>query len=184
MSASLVIDVVALVYILFAMFHGIRRGLSGELAGAVSTVVALVAAFIGYRVAGETILQRTRLNDGFIAYLLGFVLVLCVAYLLMLLVRLVLRSLMELKFRGPLEKAGGGVAGLVRAVVVVVVLVAAVNVWDQGRLQEVFAESHVGRFVGERLLPFYRQFAADHPEFKLPGAAKAAEETAEDPEQP
>jgi uncharacterized membrane protein required for colicin V production len=116
------------------LIRGVMKGLSRELAGVISTAAALFAGWRLFDPVGAYLAGSTRLQDHG-ARMLAFLLVLVAAYLLMRVLRLILRSIMEFSFKGNIERVGGGIAGLLRvsALVAAVILAMALSPYEPAR---------------------------------------------------
>jgi len=161
-------DYVLLGVLLFCMVRGLVRGLSGELAQAVTTVLVVGTGILAFRPLGAWLSANSRLEGG-PAYALAFALVLVAAYLAVLLVRLLMRQVLEWSFKGGFQRLGGLLAGLVRGFLNIAVLVLACSLLQQETLTRYTVEdSWIGARLNRVLLPLYRDLAEDHPEWQLP----------------
>lgn len=168
LSAFNIVDAIVLVLLLFGIFGGVRRGLSGELARIIAIAFSVYAAWRLAQPAADLLGEHTRLSVHD-AYVTAWIAVLVLAYLLLLAVRLVLRSLMVFAFKGKLERIGGAVCGLLRTAVVVAVVILFLSVAPQPNIQKaVSQDSYVGRFVCERVRPMYDDLSDRVPEIRLP----------------
>lgn len=181
------VDIVALVYVLFVLIRGFFRGLSGELARLLSAAAAVAAGLYFYRPVGEWLADNTRLAEWgeSLPFGLAFGLMLLGAWLLMRLLRLVLKSLMVFSFRGNLERVGGGLAGGIRASVVAAALILLLGLWPSETMRRVFVdESVLGRNLARHVLPVYDRLAEKYPAIRLPAPSEVLEEQDPGPEWP
>ena len=166
------VDAVAAVLLAVGIFTGMRRGLSGELARLIGAGVSLYAGWFFYQPAGQYLFKVTRLSSQG-ASALAFVLVIVGAGVLMILLRLVLRHIMEFTFKGPIERVGGALAGLLRSAVVVTAAILVLSLWPHEYLHRVFAEdSFCGRLIYTYLEPVYEEWSEKYPllpDMKKPG---------------
>lgn len=143
------VDIAALVCLIAGMIIGFRRGLSGELAGLISTALTLALSLCYFRPLAEFIINHTRLS-GHPAYArpLAFVLILCIVGLFFLLLRIFLKRLMKITFNPKIDRVAGMFAGAFRAMAIIVLLVLALGLWPSAWLTRVFREeSAVGRAI-------------------------------------
>ena len=91
--------------------RGFLRGLARELGLAIGILLALLAGWHSYQPFGDWLSEATRLS-GRPAYATAFVLSLVAAAVALLVIRLAVRAVTEFRFKGPVERVGGLVAGL------------------------------------------------------------------------
>lgn len=144
-----VIEVGALVLVLWEFLWGLKRGLSGELSRLISTVVVLIVGLRFYQTVGRLLTDNTRLaEDPELAQAVAFLLIVVCFALLFLIVRLILRLLMSVKFNDKFDRSGGGIAGLLRGVLMALLCVYAIGLWPHEYLRNVVRkQSVVGRTV-------------------------------------
>ena len=171
-----VVDIAAVVLIIFGLVRGLMKGLSGELAGLLSAAAAVAGGWYGYQPLGNFLADKTRLSEP-ATVAVAFILALIGAYILMRILRLVLRSVMEFSFKGKIEKIGGMLAGGIRMTVVVAALVLMMALWPHEYLHRLFAEESVfGHFVFGTLGPVYEKIAEEHPALQIPRKEEPAVE--------
>ena len=172
------IDVVAGIYLLFGVFRGFKRGLSGELARLVSIAVILLAGWQCYEPLGQKIGEITRLTDHE-SRLAGFMLSLVAAALVMVLLRWILKNMMEFAFKGNIERIGGMIAGFLRSLAIVTAIVVAASLSSSAYLAQKFSEdSRIGSVITQYVLPAYQRITEEQPQFglpQLPGAGSKRE---------
>jgi uncharacterized membrane protein required for colicin V production len=162
------VDVGALVILLFGVWRGFRRGLSGELARLISLAVVMLVGWHAHEPLGEIVAGATRLSPEQ-SRLAAFLVAILAAGLCMFVLRLVLRQIMEFKFKNPLETVGGMVAGFLRSFILVALIVVAAGLTPILYFQRVFAEeSLIGSAIVGYVVPVYRQVAEENPELGLP----------------
>lgn len=168
MTEMNLIDLAVAVYLIFGMIRGFLRGLSGELARVVSMVVVLALGWQFYRPLGAKLVEITRLGEG-VAQWAAFLLIVVVAGVAAILLRWILRNLVEFSFKGAIEKVGGMAAGVVRSGIWVVLAVVAATLSPSEYLGRVFGqESRIGSLIVRSLIPAYQRLASDYPELQLP----------------
>lgn len=167
------VDIAVLVYAVFALVRGLKRGLSSELVRLIGGLGVLGTAIWLYPGIGNQIHANTRLENAQTANLLAFCLLLVVGYVLLLALRLLLRALLDFQFKGSLERTGGAITGLVRASTVVVLLVLTIGLWSHGFFYvNVIEESFTGRQINGLVGPAYADLAERFPEYlPMPGTA-------------
>lgn len=171
-----IIDIAVVVLILFGLVRGLMKGLSGELAGLLSAAAAVAGAWYFYTPLGNFLADKTRLSEP-ATVAVAFILALVGAYIMMRILRLVLRHVMEFSFKGKIEKIGGMLAGGIRMAVVTAALVLLMGLWPHEYLHRLFAEESVfGRFVFEKLGPVYEKIAEEHPAMQIPRKEEPATE--------
>ncbi len=144
-----IVEVGALALILWEFLWGLKRGLSGEIARLLGTGVVLVSGLRFYQSVGSLLADNTRLSgEPELAQAVAFlVIVVCVA-LLFLIIRLILRLLMSVKFNDKIDRTGGGIAGILRGVLMTLLCVYAIGLWPHEYLRNlVRTQSIIGRTV-------------------------------------
>lgn len=144
-----VVEAFVLVLVLWELLWGLKRGLSGELARLVSTTIVLAAGLRFYQAAGRLLADNTKLSeDPELALAVAFLLIVVCFALLFLILRLILRLLMSVKFNEKIDRSGGGIAGLLRGVLLALLCLYAAGLWPHAYLRKVVREqSIVGRTV-------------------------------------
>lgn len=144
-----VVEVGALVLVLWEFLWGLKRGLSGELSRLISTVVVLIVGLRFYQALGRMLADNTRLSeDPELALAVAFLLIVVCFALLFLILRLILRLLMSVKFNDKIDRPGGGIAGILRGVLMALLCVYAIGLWPHEYLQNaVRKQAIVGRAV-------------------------------------
>ena len=112
-------DVVVLLALLYGLRNGIRTGLSGELLRVLGLLLSVVIALYSYPAVGARLRAATNLDEE-PANLFAFIGIAAVAMALSLIVREILRRrTRKLLFSPAVENIGGGLAGLLRMVVLI-----------------------------------------------------------------
>lgn len=145
-----IVDWVAFALILLGGLIGFRRGLSEELARLVSVLVMLVLGWRYFQPISEKIAAITRL-DSSTARPVAFVGTCLLAFLVMHLIRILLRHVMEITFNKELDRWLGLLAGLLKTAAIVAVVMFTMMLLPNTYLNRTFvAESMIGR----RLAPY------------------------------
>ena len=144
-----VVEMGALVLVLWEFLWGLKRGLSGELSRLIGTVIVLTAGLRFYQAVGRLLTDNTRLSeDPELALAVAFLLIVVCFALLFLILRLILRLLMLVKFNDKIDRSGGGIAGLLRGALMAILCVYAIGLWPHEYLRNVVRkQSIVGRAV-------------------------------------
>jgi uncharacterized membrane protein required for colicin V production len=184
-----VVDIVAIALVLLGLLRGAARGLSKELAGLISVGAGVLAGWYGYRPLGDYLGRETRL-EGAGAYAAAFVATLVGAYVLMRLVRLVLRSIMEFSFKGKIERVGGALTGLAKGLASAGILLFVFGLWPGGAIsRHVTEDSFFGRVLHREAGPFSERLGEKYPALRLPAttgadAVPAVRDEEEDEDEP
>ena len=158
------IDIVVLAYLLFGLIMGIKHGLSGEIARMVSLAVALCLSMYFYDVAGDFILKHTRLEEP-AAHYLAIILLFFGGLLGMFLLRLLLKLILEFTFKGPIERLGGALAGLLRTSIMCSVALFFLGICPNDFIHRYVAEESLsGSFVNDVMINWYRDYEDEHPD--------------------
>lgn len=141
------IDIGALLIICLSTLRGFHRGLSGELAQLVSVTAALILGLYSFQPFGAWILANTHLSSRS-AHALAFGATVAAVILAMVLLGFVFRSIMKIVFEEKVDKPGGGLAGFISGVLVVVILFMILTLFPHDYLNRQFGEgSIIGRVV-------------------------------------
>jgi len=165
------IDLVAILYAAYAIFRGLRRGFASELPRLLALVVVLAVACWFFAPLGDYMMEKTRLSQPASARFVAIGLLLLGGWLATVVLRLILRSLVEFRFKGYIEPIGGGLTGVARAALIGSVVVLLVNLLGNGFYYEHIVERSVtGRVLTAYTLPFYETVRSRFPELQLPVA--------------
>ncbi len=118
LSTTNLVDVIAFALIAICMLFGARRGLSGELAGTVSTVAGFVLGMIFYTPLVNWLLDNSRLGPQS-ASVVAFIVVFLVVFAIMLVIRISVKALLKVTIDKKTDRWGGAMAGMVKALVIV-----------------------------------------------------------------
>jgi uncharacterized membrane protein required for colicin V production len=165
---------VALILIL-GLAGGLRRGLSGELFRLLTFGLGLFVAWKGADQAAAWLAARTEWDAAELRAV-GFMSLFLLAYTLLSLLRHALNLFMGFSFKGALERVGGAVFGLARAVVFAAVALLAALLIPSEAVQEKLDASRTGIFARDHLLPAYTDWAAENPDLGLPAPVEPGED--------
>jgi uncharacterized membrane protein required for colicin V production len=147
------VDIVVLAIIVVNIIIGIKRGLSGELAGLVGTIAAFGLGVYFLGPFGAWLQEHTRLSEKS-AGATAFITVAVGVLVVMILLRLILKKIMKITFEPTVERVGGCVAGIIRSVVLVLIIFVAILMCPHDYLNRTFGEeSIVGKVIAERVMP-------------------------------
>ena len=171
MPAYNYIDLILAGLFALGILRGVRHGLSGELAGLSGLAAGVAAGWYFHGPLGARLATTTRMGEE-AAYLASFILVLFGGLLLMWGVSVLLRRVMALKFKDPVEYVAGGLAGGARyAVFMAVVLLAATRLAPDATRRPVQQESFIARHALAVLNPWYDGLVHAYPDLpELPPA--------------
>ena len=143
------IDAAAVIVVILAFLIGLRRGLSGELFPFLSVLINLLAGIRFYLPLSDLLLANTRLSaDPELARAMAFLAIIVVLGLFLLIVRIVLHIVMKTMFSQGTNRAGGGVLGLARGTLTVILLVFAIGLWPNNYTRQLIViDSFIGRTV-------------------------------------
>lgn len=160
-------DLLAGAILLVGLAGGIHRGLSGELSRLASLIIAVVAAWFLSPALVAPLDTRLDWHPNQLA-LAAFVVVFAAAYLACKLMRFVLHTLLDVSFRGPVEWLGGGLLGLARYAVVVVLLFLLAGALPSATVQNHLANSRLHPLVERHVRPLYNDLADEVPLLQPP----------------
>ena len=142
------VDIVALVLIALGTLNGLRRGLSGEIAGTVGAIVALLFGLLCYGPCGDWLADHASVSEG-VDKALAFAATIVMSLVVMLLLRLMVRETVTVAVSSKkVNLIGGMLAGFVKSTIFVVVVMLCVNMWPNPYLNRVFGdESMIGRIT-------------------------------------
>ncbi len=166
-----VVDGVVGLLLLAGLVGGVRRGLSGELVRAIIAVSAVVAAMLYVQPVSKWIQARWTLESR-INVIGSFLLVMVGVYAVITFVRILLGRLADFTFKGPTERIGGGVCGLIRAAAVSAFLLLLLGMAPNENLHRIIVEESVtGRLVNQHVRPLYEELSERVPEIRVPELA-------------
>jgi uncharacterized membrane protein required for colicin V production len=146
------IDIAVVAILLFGAIQGYVRGLSGELARLISTVIAFFAAVRFYRPIAVHIAANTRADED-IAQVLAFAATLIGAVLILLLIRIILKVLIQVVVNERFDKATGLIAGLLRTSLFAAAVLIALLLWPNETLNTTVREKSMSGAALVRFLP-------------------------------
>lgn len=149
-----IVDFVALIFIVIGAFIGYRRGLSGELAQLISMAAAFVLSLFLYHPLGSWLHENTQLYDRpQLARALAYFATIVVATIAMVLLRFLLKRIMQVVIEREADKIGGVIAGLVRSIILVAIVLLLMNMWPHQYLNRLFGEESMLGTVVVRCMP-------------------------------
>lgn len=176
MPAYNTVDLILLALLAIGLLRGTMKGLSGELAGIISLVVAAIAGWHFYRPLGTYLANTTRMTD-IQADTVSIVVIIFGALILLWALSMLLRQIMEVTFKGLFERIGGALFGLARYAAILAALLLIISQFAGGSVRDQFVEqSFIGRHALERLVPLYRDLVQRYPD--LPALSNETEQDA------
>ena len=150
------VDIAALILILVGGLQGFFRGLSGELARLIGTIIAFATGVALHDPVGTWILENTRLEDQS-AHAVAFIATVVLAIVIMIVLRLLLKRIIKVVFAEGFDKGMGVGAGLLRMATVVCIIFLVMNLIPHDYLNRHFGEeSAIGNIV-VRYVPRVRE---------------------------
>lgn len=147
------IDVAVLIVIGANLIIGIRRGLSGELAGLIGTACAFGLGIYFLEPFGLWMEEHTRVSAK-TAHAVAFASVAVGVILVVILLRLLLSKIMKITFEPAVDKFGGFISGLIRGCILVLIVFVTVEMSPHEYLNRKFGEeSMFGRLVVKHVMP-------------------------------
>ena len=164
-------DLVLLALLAVGLLRGIFRGLSGELAGLIGFAVAVLAGWHFYRPLGEYLSETTRMT-AVQSDTTAVVVIVMGALIILWAVSMVMRQIMEVTFRGLLERVGGAIVGVLRYGIVLAALLLVADQFVEGEARRhAIDESYLGQLAVTHLTPLYEDLVTRYPE--LPALSPA-----------
>lgn len=159
------IDYVILAILLAGLIRGAFRGLSGELSSALGLVATVAVAWHLYEPAGDYLHDTTQMTP-IQADTMALLVIIVGGLLLFFLLALLLKQLMQLTFKGPLEPVGGALFGLIRYGVIAAALLLLVFQFSTDAVRDrMESESMLAGWTLERLIPWYEDLIDRYPEW-------------------
>ncbi len=155
------VDVIAFMFIAICMVFGARRGLSGELAGAVSTVAGFILGMIFFRPLVDWLIDNSRLGEQS-ARMVSFVLVFLVIFAIMLVLRIGLRALLKVAINRKSDRWGGAMAGMIKSLVLVLAVFLVLIMSTVERLNTMFGEESMIGSLLIKVIPELKEGVAEH----------------------
>ncbi|HUK84002.1 MAG TPA: CvpA family protein [Verrucomicrobiae bacterium] len=144
-------DIVVIAALIYGVVAGVRNGFSGEIILVLGLLLMVALAMSFYASVGEWLQNVTRLTVE-LANLVAFVSIAVLVYIVTVAVRLAVhRKLKQRPFAALIENIGGGVAGLLRMIVVMTWLTVVLSLSPSPFWREQAAyKSRFGAFVVEQ----------------------------------
>ena len=142
-----VIDIAALIFIVLGVLLGFRRGLSGELARLISTVIVFLTCMHFYHPLTAWLLENSTLS-GRSAQAAAFIIMIIVLLIAATLIRYILKKIIKVAVDKKADKVGGMIAGFIRSMIIVVIVFIIMNMIPHEYLNRKFGEeSFTGTLV-------------------------------------
>jgi len=167
-------DISVLALLVIGILGGLRRGLSGELLRLITIIIAVIVGWKGADQAAAWLANRIDWPVEDVTALAFFGLIIS-TYLIVSIIRHTLRLLLDFTFQGKIERMGGALLGLIRAVVFCSAVLLGAALIPSEPVQLVIQKSVTGRLVEAHLVPLYENWAEENPKFKLPELEKIKE---------
>ena len=144
-------DIIVVATLIYGVVAGVRNGFSGEVIMVLGLLLMVALALSFYARAGEWLMEISGLTVE-LANLVAFVSIAVLVYVVTLVIRLTVhRKLKQMKFTAAVENVGGGVAGLLRMLVVLAWLTVVLSLTRSPFLHEQVAQnSRFGALVVEQ----------------------------------
>ena len=157
-----IVEVGVIVLVLWELLWGLKRGLSGEFSRLIGTMIVLVVGLRFYQAFGRLLISNTRLSENQeLALAVAFILIVIGFALLLLILRLIMRLLVSVKFNDKIDRPGGGLAGLLRGALMALLCVYAIGLWPHEYLRNVVRkQSIIGRTVFQYAPPVIEKLHA------------------------
>lgn len=162
------VDIVAWLWLLLGLWHGVRQGLAVALLRLLAVGLAIGGGLLGYAWLGEKLSGLGRMG-GSSGDLLAFSLIAIAAYVALRLLGMLLKTSVTFAFKGRLETVGGGLVGLLVSLCIVTLLLLVAGQWPHPLMRKWFAEeSWSGHLVAEQLGPTWQRLEQRYPALRLP----------------
>lgn len=141
------IDILIIIYIVRAFFHGKKRGFSFEITAFVSALASWVLAIHFYQGLGLSI-NKWFLLSLETARVISFAgIAICILFLGAILSRLI-KKIMKLSFLPNIEKIGGCILGILRGISISAIIIVALALTPSKAIQqEVYISSFFGNYL-------------------------------------
>ena len=150
------VDLAALLVLLWGMLRGLRRGLSGELAQLAGVVVAFLFGLRVYAPFADWLLTYTRLT-GRSVQAAAFLATVVAALIVLIVLHALLRGLVRLVVEERIDRPLGLAAGAVRSAVLIAIIFVIINLWPSEYLNRTFGEESVVGNLLLRCMPALRE---------------------------
>ena len=149
------VDIGALLLLIVGAIQGFFRGLSGELARLFGAVIAFVAGISLRQPVGSWILENSRLEER-AANAVAFITTILLAFLIMLILRMIIKRIAKGLLPEGGDKTMGVIAGTLRMGVIVFVIFLCMNMIPHEYLNRVFGDESVIGSVVLKYVPAVR----------------------------
>lgn len=146
------VDIAAILFVLVHVVLSWRRGLSEELARLAGALLAFWVGLRYHEALADWLTDHTRM-EGPAALVVAYIAVVLLIILSSLLLTLLLGKLFKLALPETFDKIAGGVAGLVKGTLYVLIVFLAMNLWPHEYLNRQFGEASMIGSVVMKWLP-------------------------------
>lgn len=161
------LDVVVLILLGRGLFLGIRNGLTAELFRFIGTALSLTLAIHWYSQIAEILIA----NFGLPAWLSQFLCFLIIAHLVGVIFKygvILLLKMLNIQFMPPLERPGGALVGLTRAIIVSGILILMLSLLPSDYMNEsIYDKSFSGAFLAKAMQRTYQSLTFWLPKERL-----------------
>lgn len=159
------IDYVILAILLAGLIRGAFRGLSGELSSALGLVATVAVAWHVYEPIGEYLHETTQMTP-IQADTMALLAIIVGGLVVFFLLALLLKHIMQLTFKGPLEPVGGAIVGLIRYGLITAALLLLIFQFATDAVREhLESESKLAGTALEYLIPWYEDLIDRYPDW-------------------
>lgn len=158
------LDIAILLLLIRGIYLGIKTGLTSELFRFIGTALSLTLAVYWYSQAADILIANLDLPT-WLAQFLCFTAITQLIGIIFRYTLILLLKVLNIQFVPPLEKPGGGLVGLARAVIVSGTLVLMLGFFPSDYLKEsIYEKSYSGSFLVEAMQRTYQSLTFWLPE--------------------
>ena len=144
-----IVDASSVIVVLLTLMLGLRRGLARELFPFLSVLINLLVALCLYLPLSNFLIVNTRLSEYTdVARAAAFLAIVLTLGLCLLIIRMVLQLIMKIVFKEGVNRIGGGILGLARGMLVVILIVFGIGLWPNNYLRQLFVTNS---FIGQKV---------------------------------
>lgn len=165
MSMLHTIDLVILAILIGGLIRGAFRGLSGELSSAIGLVATVIVAWHFYVPLGQYLYETTRMTQ-IQADTMALLVIIVGGLIAFFLLALLLKHIMQLTFKGPLEPVGGALVGMIRyGLITVALLLLLVQFATDSIREKIETESILASRTLQYVIPWYEDMIDRYPDW-------------------
>ena len=161
------LDLAVLLLVIRGLYLGIRNGLSTEIFRFIGAILSLTFAIHSYSQIAEIFIANFALP----AWLSQFLCFVVIAQLIRIIFKygiILLLKILNIQFMPPLEKPGGAVVGLARAVIVAGALILMLSFFPSKYMTEsIYDKSFSGAFLAKAMQRTYQSLTFWLPEERI-----------------